>query len=119
MGHQHDRARELEQALLEDLEGRDVEVVGRLVEEEDVGRPEHQASDVDAGALAARELPDRLPELLGAEEEALRPRGHVQRTVAVDDAVAVAGEGLAERPGGIEAAALLRRSARREARRRG
>ena len=52
---------ELGQALLEHLERRDVEVVGRLVEDQQVGGLQHQARDEDARLLAAREAADRQP----------------------------------------------------------
>ena len=92
MGDQHDRARELEQALLEHLERRDVEIVGRLVEDEQVGGLEHEPRDEDARLLAAREAADRHGELLGAEEEAPRPAGDVDRAAAEDDLIALGRE---------------------------
>src|SRR5215211_3812417 len=49
---QHDRRVELEQRLLEPLERLDVKVVGRLVEEQEVGLGGERA-----GQRAARELP--------------------------------------------------------------
>ena len=55
MGHEDEGARELEQALLEHLEGRDVEVVRGLVEEQQVGGLEHQPGEHRARLLAARE----------------------------------------------------------------
>src|SRR5262245_40348047 len=69
--HEHQRARELEQALLEHLERRDVEVVRRLVEQQHVRGLEHQARDQDPRLLSAREPADRRVELLGTEQEAL------------------------------------------------
>ena len=80
VGDQHERAGELGEALLEHLERRDVEVVGRLVEDQQVGRLAHQPGDEDAGLLAARQVADRHVELLGPEQEALGPGGDVDRT---------------------------------------
>ena len=52
VGDQHQRARELQQAVLQHLQRRDVEVVGRLVEDQQVGRLQHQPGD--AGCAPAR-----------------------------------------------------------------
>ena len=86
---QHQRARELEQALLQHLERRDVEVVRGLVEQQHVGGLQHQPRDQHARLLAAGEPAHRRVELLGAEQEALRPAGHVDRPALEDDGVAV------------------------------
>ncbi len=83
--------------ILEDLEGRDVEIVGGLVEQEDVGGLEHEAGDEDAGLLAAGEAGDGAIELAGIEEKALGPAGDVNGEVLEDDVVAVGAESLAER----------------------
>src|SRR5262249_55428983 len=53
-------ARELEQRLLERAQRVDVEVVRRLVEQEDVAARAEQLREVDAVALAAREVGDPL-----------------------------------------------------------
>ena len=53
MAHQHEGAGELEQGLLENIERRDVEVVGGLIEDEQVGRLEHHPGEDDPGALAS------------------------------------------------------------------
>ena len=60
MRHQHQRAGKLEQAFFEDLESGDVEIVGGLVEQENVGRLEHELRDENAGALASGEAADGL-----------------------------------------------------------
>ena len=107
MRHEHERAGELEQALLEHLERRDVEVVRRLVEEQQVGGLEHQPREHGARLLAAGEPADRRLELLGAEEEALRPARDVDAAPLEDDRVAVRGERALERDRGVEARAVL------------
>jgi len=107
VGDEDEGARELEQALLEDLEGRDVEVVRRLVEEQQVGRLEHQPGEHRAGLLAAGEPAHRGLELLGAEEEALRPPGHVHAAPLEDDRVAVGSQRPLERDRGVEPRAVL------------
>ena len=86
---------ELEQALLEHLERRDVEVVRGLVEQQQVGRLEHQPGEHHARLLAAREPAHRRLELLRAEQEALRPAGDVDAAALEDHRVAVRGRASA------------------------
>ena len=40
--HQHQRAGKLQQVVFEDLERGDIEIVGRLVEQQHIGRFQHQ-----------------------------------------------------------------------------
>src|SRR5262249_46338136 len=53
-------AGEVEQRILERTQRVDVEIVRRLVEEQDVAAASQQLREADAVALAARELADRL-----------------------------------------------------------
>ena len=69
MGDQHGAAGEVEQRLLERAQRVDVEVVGGLVEEQDVAAAAQQLGEVDAVSLAARELADRLLLVAAAEVE--------------------------------------------------
>src|SRR5262249_33072284 len=71
---EHDGAGELGQALLQHFQGRDVEIVGWLVEQQQVGRLEHEPGDAHPRLLATRKTSNRHLQLLGAEEELLRPR---------------------------------------------
>ena len=89
-------AGEFGEAVFEDLEGGDVEIVGGLVEQQDVGGLEHEAGDQDAGLLAAGEAGDGAIELAGIEEKALGPAGDVNGMALEDDVVAVRAESLAE-----------------------
>ena len=132
MGHQHERAGEIGEAVFEDFEGGDVEIVGGLVEQEDVGGLQHQAGDEDARLLAAGEAGHGAVQLAGIEEEALGPSGDVDGTVLEDDGIAVRAESLAEgllaielfarlvevddaqRGGAFDGAGIGRRSRRRE-----
>ena len=107
MGDEDEGARELEQALLEHLEGRDVEVVRGLVEEQQVGGLEHQPGEHRARLLAAGQPAHRRLELLGAEEEALRPARDVNAAALEDDRVAVRGQRALERDLGVETRAVL------------
>ena len=107
MGDEHEASLELGEAVLEHLERRDVQVVRRLVEDQQVGRLAHQARDEDAGLLAAREAADGQLELLGPEQEALGPRGDVDAAALEDDGVALRRERAPERLVGVEARAVL------------
>src|SRR5438128_11680731 len=53
MTDQHQGPRELREAVLQHLQRRNVEVVGRLVEQEDICRLEHELGDAEACLLAA------------------------------------------------------------------
>src|SRR5690606_28899534 len=111
-------AAEVEQHLLDGAEGGDVEGVGGLVEEDEVGGAREQDGEGDAGPLAARERADLLGVARGVEEEALEVAGDVEGVTAeveaapalddvVVDAAAVveAGAGLVEvGDGGVLAA---------------
>ena len=58
MGDDQDRAGIVAQMALEPVDGLGVEMVGRLVEQQQLGLFEQQAAERDAAALAARELVD-------------------------------------------------------------
>ena len=107
MGDEDERALEFEEGFFEDLEGGNVEIVGGLVEQEDVGGLEHEAGDEDAGALASAEAADGLVELLGGEEKTIGPGGDVNDAILEDDGIGVRGEGAAQGERGIELALLL------------
>ena len=59
MGDDQDRARIIAQMPFEPIHGFGVEMVGRLVEQQEIGLFEQQLAQRDAAALAARELVDR------------------------------------------------------------
>ena len=85
--HQHQPARELLEALFKHFERGKIEVVCRLVKDQHVRRLEHEPSDVYARLLAARECPDRTPQLLLCEQEHRRPCRDVQQAITVHHAV--------------------------------
>jgi hypothetical protein len=93
---QDQRARKFEKIFFEDFERRDVEVVGWLVEEENVRGFKHQLGDENAGTLAAGEIADGLIELFAGKEESSRPTCYVNGAALVDDAVAFRGQSAAE-----------------------
>ena len=53
MRDENQRAGKFEQAFFQNFEGGNIEVVGRLVEQKQIRRLQHELSDQDAGALAA------------------------------------------------------------------
>src|SRR4029077_13411294 len=65
-----DRAGIALERVLEHLLGGDVEVVGRLVEEEQVGGLEGETAEGEPGALAAAQGGDRREDLVAAEQQA-------------------------------------------------
>ena len=84
------------ESFLENFERGDIEVVGGLVEDEDVGWLQHEAGNKHAGALASAEAGDGLVELFAGEEEAGCVAGDVDDAILVDDGVGIGCEGAAE-----------------------
>ena len=74
MGHEDDRGVELEQRLLEPLERLDVEVVGGLVEQQQVGLGGERTGQRAARELAAGERLQRAVEVVVGEAEAVDHR---------------------------------------------
>jgi hypothetical protein len=93
---QDQRAGKFEQILFQDFERGNVEIVGGLVEQQHVGRLEHELGDEHPRPLAAGEVADRLVELLAGKQEARGPTGHVHGAALVDDAVAFGSQGAAQ-----------------------
>ncbi len=90
MGHEDDGRVEVEQRLLEPLQRLDVEVVGRLVEQQQVGLGGERAGQRGARELAAGERPQRAVEVVVDEAEAVDDRARPL-------APAVAADGLEAR----------------------
>ena len=67
VGDDHRAAREVHDGVFEDAHGVDVQVVGRLVQQNEIPAAPQEFRQMDAVALAARELPDEL--LLGGTTE--------------------------------------------------
>ena len=90
MADGEDRALEVQQIVLEPLGRVQVEVVGRLVEQQDVGLFEDQPREVDARLLPAGERVEGLLELGGGDVETV---GHAREIdlglVAAETAVVV------------------------------
>ena len=107
MGDEEDRAVEVEEPLLEELERLDVEVVGRLVEDQEVRRLREEAREEEAVALAAGEGVDRRARARGAEEEVLEEADHVPALAADVEELAALGHVLEHRLLGLELQAEL------------
>src|SRR5262245_45884615 len=104
----HDRAAgEVEQRLLERAQRVDVEVVRRLVQQENVAAGTEQLREMDAVALAARELADRLLLVAALEVEPTRVLPRVHLTPAELDRVPAAADLLPDRVLGLERGARL------------
>src|SRR5450756_2487126 len=103
----HGAARELEQRVLERTERLDVEVVRRLVEQQQVAAELEGERQVEPVPLAAGEDPGRLllVRALEAEGRDVRPRGHLD--VADLDVVETVGDDLPERLLRVDAGARL------------
>ena len=74
MGHEHDRGVDRRQLALEPFEALDVEVVGGLVEQEQIRVAGERAAERGAGQLAAREGRELAVEVLVAEAKAAENR---------------------------------------------
>ena len=73
------RARELREPFLEDVEGLDVEIVGRLVEHQQIRRACEQAREQQPVSLAPGQRPDRVLRTPRREQEVLEVAQHVNR----------------------------------------
>ena len=104
----HDRAAgEVEQRVFEGAQRVDVEVVGRLVEQQQVRPALQQLGQVQAVALAAGEVADALLLVGAAEVEAGDVGARVDVALADDQPVLAAGDGLPDRLLGLEVGAHL------------
>ena len=105
--HDH-RARIVAQHFLQQVQRLEVEVVGRLVEDQEVRRQRQRPGQRQPAALAARELFHRGARLLGGEQEILHVADDVLGYPVDDQRVAAAGgERFLERRRRVEGAAAL------------
>ena len=88
--------------MLEDFERRNVEVISRFVEQEDVGLGEHEARNENASLFAAGEFADRAVELIMGKEEAFGVGGDVDEFAVVVNGIGIWGESMSEELCGIE-----------------
>ena len=75
MAHQDDGAGVRREVLLEPVDGLDVEVVRRLIEQQHLGRAEQQPGERDAHPPAAGERAEWAAHLVGREAQAGQDRG--------------------------------------------
>ena len=81
MRNQHQRAGKVEQIFFQNFKRGNIQIVGRLVEQQNVGRLQHQFGDEHSRPLAAGEIADGLIQLLAGKQKARRPTGHVHHAV--------------------------------------
>ena len=122
MGHDQHRAAPRGEVMSEPVDAFDVEMVGRLVQQQQLGRVEQQARQRDAAALAAGEAGDRRVDALREERQrdaAEQPvEDAAERAVAGPFVIgARADERLADRPPLVEFVALVRAAPARRRRR--
>ena len=94
MAHEQDRPRVGEQLLLQQLQRLDVEVVRRLVEDEQVPRPQEELREQESRLLAAGERLHGRPRAVGGEEEVLEVAEDVARGPVHHDLVVALGDVL-------------------------
>ena len=107
MGHQHQRAREIPQTVLQHLQRPDVQVVGRLVEQQQVGRLAHQPGYQHARLLPAREPRQREIQLLRAEQEAVGPAVNVHESAVILHVFAGGAQGAPQGERQVQGVAVL------------
>src|SRR5438067_1793488 len=104
---QHGAAGEIQQRFLERAQRVDVEIVGRLVEQQEVAALLQQLREVDAVALAARERPDSSLLARALEVEPRHVRARRDLLLSELDLVVAAGDLLEYRLVRIERLAAL------------
>ena len=102
VGDDHRAARELEQRLFERAQRVDVEVVGRLVEQQHVAAHQQRLGEMQPVALATREIADALLLVGALEVEAGDVRAAVHLAVADLHEVDAAGDLLVDGLVGVE-----------------
>ena len=107
MADEQQRAGPVDQLRLEQLERLEVEIVGRLVEHEHVGRPREQPRQQQPVALAARQRLHRRPRPLGREQEVAQVAVDVLATAVDGDRVVAVADRVEDGALGIELLALL------------
>ena len=106
------RARPFDQVRLEQLERLDIEIVGRLVEHEHVGRPREQPGEQEPIPLSAGERLDRRVRALGWKQEIPQIPVHVLRLAVHRDRVVSFADRIEHRTDRDRAARAADRSTR-------
>ena len=107
MAHEEERAVVLHQQFFQQLQRLDVEVVGRLVQHQHVGRPREQARQQQTVALAAGERFDRRTRAFRREQEIAEIADDVFLRAADLDEVRALADGVGQRGVVVELRAQL------------
>ncbi len=107
MADQQDGPLEVEQQLFQQFQGLGIQVVGGLIEHQQVGRAGEQLGQQQPVALAPGQGADRLAGALRAEKEVLEIGQDMTRATAHIDLVAAPGHVVLDRLGQIELGAQL------------
>ena len=107
MGDDHHRSGEARDPFFQGTERVDVEIVGRFVEQEEVGTSAEELGEMDAVAFTTRQRPDLLLLVRPLKVELGDVAAGVHRPLAEFDRVVAAGDLLEHRLGGIEGIATL------------
>jgi hypothetical protein len=104
---QDQRARPAVEQVLQLVERLDVEVVGGLVEQQDVGVVHEQPEELQPPPLAARQVADHLPLRVAAEAQAFQELGGGPLPLAELEVLAYLLHRLQHAPGRVELGELL------------
>ena len=85
MRNENESAGKFQQALLENFQGRDVQIVRGFIQQQDVRGLQHQLSDQDASSLAAGQSSDGLVERIAGKQKTRRPGCNMDCAILVND----------------------------------
>ena len=97
MRDQHERTTKFEQALFENFQRWDVEIIRGLIQQKNVGGLQHELSNQHAGAFPSGKPFDGLIELFAGEQKFRGPRSHVNNAILIDHRVPFRSERAAQR----------------------
>ncbi len=106
MRDQNQRPGELKQRLFQRLQRGDVQIIGRLIEHQHVGRLQHQPCDQHTRAFATAKPIHRLIQLLAGKQELGRIAGHMGHAALVDHRVRIRRQCPPQRETGVQLAHL-------------
>ncbi len=107
MAHEKQRALELDEEILQQVERLHVEIVRRLVHHEQVERPREQPRQQQAIALAAGQRAHRRAGTIGGEEEVLQIAMHMAPQSSDGHELRPIGDAVEHAPLGVELLAQL------------
>src|SRR5262245_46625494 len=97
MSYQNQRSTVIQEALFEDFQRWDVEIICGLIQQQNIRRLKHQLRDQYARTLTSRKPSHRLIQGFVREQKSVRPCCNVNNAVLVDDGIAVWGQGTPQR----------------------